>query len=185
METNTHLIEFIPGAKAKASDVNFNFKNLNDAVNLSKQSIKQINDDIAEMSQLNEEALEQKSDIDLSNITDTGKNVIGENVSASNNSDNLISGAFWGGTYTAPGNGFYFLNAGNNDGRAASISIWGLVWRVASPLIGHGKNLITPLMSKGDQISIWVDTNAVGINEFRFIYSKGSQLENDLEEDTP
>ncbi len=37
METNTHLIEFIPGAKAKASDVNFNFKNLNDAVNLSKQ----------------------------------------------------------------------------------------------------------------------------------------------------
>ncbi len=33
MQNNTNLIEFIPGTKAKASEINYNFKSLKDAVN--------------------------------------------------------------------------------------------------------------------------------------------------------
>ena len=119
--------------------------------------------------------LSGKADVDMSNLTTSGKSLISGLPMPSNRYTDLTLGAS-GSTYTAPANGWFGLSK-NSGGSGKYIGIWtggnysNAIGMTSFATASQGLSVYCPCR-KGD--SVQVDYNATGTTGmFRFIYAEG------------
>lgn len=125
------------------------------------------------------EAIQNKANVALDNITNAGKEVCANMSMPSGRFDNLTLGAS-GSTYTAPADGYFFIEkvAGVTGSHYMSVyrtspSHIRYVW-FDTPTITTDRCVALCLVSKGDVIKI--DYTITGTtNYFRFYYANGAQ----------
>lgn len=114
--------------------------------------------------------LDNKADIDFSNISSTAKEVISTNAMPSANYDLVQAGAS-GTWYTAPANGWYFVNfsTGSGGGDYSRVDWEDGMW-LAKNIAGALMNVSWMIpIRKGAKIQLTFGSNA-GISSFRFYY---------------
>lgn len=116
------------------------------------------------------DALGDKADTDFSNISNTAKEVISTNAMPSATYDLVQAGAS-GTWYTAPGNGWYFVNfsTGSGGGDYSRVDWEDGMW-LAKNIAGASMNVSWMIpVRKGVKIKLTYGSNA-GISGFRFYY---------------
>lgn len=130
---------------------------------------------ISQTAGINSELFADKLDLDASNLNNNGKSLIAGLGMPSSVYDDLTLGAS-GATYTAPANGWFYLNKSGNAGEYNIITNNSNGLQTGGIQVA-GQHRVPPMPAlKGDIISISY-TSTLAVNMFRFIYAEGSKSE--------
>lgn len=125
--------------------------------------------------------LNGKADTDLTNTTNQAKILMSGMGMPSDTYIDLTLGAS-GTTYTAPANGYYFIDKIGNSGQYLELGVYdtnteNLLYEVSLYSSASATNLRTTIpILKNNVLKIWYNVSGSTVR-FRFIYAKGSESE--------